>query len=82
MLKKQVSFDDVVHLIDEENIVTYVDFDCGITFLPGTPTNIRQINRERNYISRSCEKPQCVPSNDQHVKRQGISWDCYKIRNS
>ena len=32
--KKTVSFVDVVHFIDEENIVTYVDFDCGITFLP------------------------------------------------
>ena len=31
-LKKTVSFDDVVHFIDEENMVTYVDFDCGITF--------------------------------------------------
>ena len=66
-VKKTVSFDDVVHFLDEENIVTYVDFDCGITFLTETPTKIRQINRERNYISRSCEKPQCIPSNDQHV---------------
>ena len=48
-------------------MVTYVDFDCGITFFPETPTKIRQINRERNYISRSCEKPQCIPSNDQHT---------------
>ena len=31
-MKKNVSFDDVVHFIDEENMVTYVDFDCGITF--------------------------------------------------
>ena len=66
-VKNTVSFDDVVHFIDEENIVTYVDFDCAITFLPETPTEIRQINRERNYISRSCEKPPCIPSNDQHV---------------
>ena len=66
-VKKTVSFDDVVHFIDEENMVTYVDFDCGITFLPGTPTKNRQINRERNCISRSCEKPQCIPSNDQHT---------------
>ena len=66
-VKNTVSFDDVVHFIVEENIVTYVDFDCGITFLPETPTKIRQINRERNYISRSCEKPQCFPSNDQHA---------------
>ena len=47
-VRKTVSFDDVVHSIDEENIVTYVDFDCGITILPETPTKIRQINRERN----------------------------------
>ena len=66
-VKKTVSFDDVVHFSDEENIVTYVDFDCGFTFLTETPTEIRQINRERNYISRSCEKPQCILSNDQHI---------------
>ena len=66
-LKKTVSFDDVVHFIDEENMVTYVDFDCGITFFPETPTKIRQIKLERNYVSRSCEKPQCIPSNYQHT---------------
>ena len=66
-LKKTVSFDDVVHFIDEENMVTHVDFDCGITLFPETPTKIRQIKRKRNYISRSCEKPQCIPSNDQHT---------------
>ena len=66
-LKKTVSFDDVVHFFDEENMVTYVDFDCGITFFPENPTKFRQINREQNYISRSCEKPQCIPSNDQHI---------------
>ena len=64
-VKKSVSFDDVVHFIDEENMVTYVDFDCGITFFPKTPTKISQINRERSYICKSCEKPQCIPSNDQ-----------------
>ena len=47
-LKKTVSFDDVVHLIDEKNMGTYVDFDCGITFFPETPTKIRPINRDRN----------------------------------
>ena len=66
-VRKTVSFDDVVHFIDEENIVTYINFDCGITFLPETPTKIRQINRERKYSSRSCEKPHCIPSNDQHT---------------
>ena len=48
-------------------MVTYVDLDCGITFFPETPTKIRQIKRERKYKSRSCEKPQCFPSNDQHT---------------
>ena len=55
--KKTVSFDDVVHFIDEDNIVTYVDFACPITFFPETSTKVRQINGERNYISRSCENP-------------------------
>ena len=66
-VKKTVSFDDVVHFIDEENMVSYVGFDCGITFFPETPTKIRQINREGIYISRICEKPQYTPSNDQHT---------------
>ena len=66
-VRKTVSFDDVVHFIDEENIVTYINFDCDITFLPETPTKITQINRKRKYNSRSCEKPHCTPSNDQHT---------------
>ena len=66
-IKKTVSFDDVVHFNDEEIMVNYVVFDCGITFFPETPTKIRQSKRERNYISRSCEKPQCIPSNNQHT---------------
>ena len=64
--KKIVSFGDILHFIDEENIVTYVDFDYGVTVYPETPTRIRQINREPNYISRSCEKPKCIPGNNQH----------------
>ena len=59
-LKKTVSFDDVVRFIDEENMVTYVDFDCGITFFPETPTKIRQIKRERNYIS--VKNPNAFPA--------------------
>ena len=64
--KKTVSFDDIVHFIHEEDIVTYEDFDCGITFYPETPTKIRQINRERNYLSRPCDKSNCITSNDRH----------------
>ena len=61
-----VFLDDIVHFVAEEDIVTYGDFDCGINFYPEIPTKIRQINRERNYLSRSCEKTKCIPSNDQH----------------
>ena len=57
------SFDDILLFIDE-NIVTYVYFDCGITFYPETPTKFRQIYRERNYFSRSCEKLKCIPTSD------------------
>ena len=65
IFKKTVSFDDNVHFIDEENIVTYVDFDSVITFYPETPTKIRRIKREQNYISRSCEKHKCIRGNNQ-----------------
>ena len=65
-VKKTVSFNDVVHFIDDDYMVTFVDFDCGIMFFPKTPTKIKESNREQNYISKSCEKPNCIPSNDQH----------------
>ena len=55
-----------MNFIDEENIVIFVDFDCGITFYPETPTKVRQINRKGNYTSRSCDKPYSTPSKDQH----------------
>ena len=54
--KNTVFLDDIVHFIDEENIVTYVDFDSDFTFYSETPTNIRQINQERNHNSPFCEK--------------------------
>ena len=66
-VKKTVSSDNVVPFIDKEYMVTYLDFDCGIMFIPETPRKIRHINQERNYISRSCEKPQSNPSNDQYT---------------
>ena len=56
-----------MHFIDDEKIVIYVDFDCGMNFIPETPTKIRQIKEKRNNISRSFEKLQCIPSNDQHI---------------
>ena len=44
-VKNIVSFDDVVNFIDEESIVSYVDFDCGMTFFPETPTKIQSTFR-------------------------------------
>ena len=38
IFKKIVSFDEIVHFINANNIVTYDDLDCGITFYPETPT--------------------------------------------
>ena len=64
--KKTVPFDDILHFIDEEDNVTYEEFDCGITFYHKTPTKIGEINRERNYISRFREKSKCLTSNDRH----------------
>ena len=65
--RKTVSFDDIVHFIEEDNFLTHVGFDSGVTFHPQTATKIRQSSRERNYISRSCEKTnKCSPGNDQH----------------
>ena len=64
--KRTVSLDDIVHFIDEENIVNCVHFGCCVTFYPETPTKIIQINRERIYISRSFGKHKCIPSNDQY----------------
>ena len=49
--KNIVSSDDIVHLINDKNLVTYEDFDCVNTFYPETPTKFKQINRERKYIS-------------------------------
>ena len=63
--RKIVSFNDILHFTDEEDIVTYEEFDCGITLYPETPTTFSEINRKRNDVSRSCEKSKCIPSNDQ-----------------
>ena len=65
-IKNLASFSDIVYFIVEENIVNYENFDCGFTFYTETSTKIRQINRERNYVCRSCEKLNCIPSDDQY----------------
>ena len=64
--RKRFFCDDIVHFNDKENLVTYVDFLCGITFYPEASTKVKQFNRERKNFCRSCEKPKCITSNDQH----------------
>ena len=41
--KKTVYFDDMVHVIEEENIVTFVVFDCRINFYPEASINVKPI---------------------------------------
>ena len=65
LFKRAISFDDLVHFIDQEDIVTNLDFDCGITFYPEAPTKVEKFNREEKSISRSCETPKCITNNDQ-----------------
>ena len=77
IFEETVSSDDIVHVTDEENIVTYVDFDCGSTFYPETAAKLREINRGRKYFSKSCEKLECNPSNDQ----QNRSFDEQRTSN-
>ena len=55
--RRTLSFGYRLHFIDEENIVSYVSFDCGITFYPEAPMEIGEINRELKNFSSSCEKP-------------------------
>ena len=68
-----------MHFVDEENIVTYVDFRCDITSYPETPTKVRQINREQKYISGFCEKLKCVPSNNQQQYNSKIFVNPYNL---
>ena len=61
-LKKTVSFDDVVHFIDEENMVTYVDFDCGITFFPENPTKLNSPTENRITFPDPVKNPIAFPA--------------------
>ena len=62
--RKRFVFEDIVHFIDEENSnVTYVDFECGITFHFEAPKKVGKIKKK---ISRPCEIPKCIKINDQH----------------
>ena len=47
----------MVLFIDGESILTYVDFDCGITFYPETSRKVKDINRERKAIHDTVKIP-------------------------
>ena len=44
VFEKTVSFDDIAHFSDEENIKIFEDFDCDITLYPETPTEVAHID--------------------------------------
>ena len=60
-VKKTVSFDDVVHFIDKENMATYVDFDGGIKFLPETPTKSDRATENRITFPDLVKNPNAFP---------------------
>ena len=64
--KKAVSLADMVHFIDEDKMVTHVDFECGTVFCPEAPTDIKRINRERRIIPGPFKIPKCIPSKARH----------------
>ena len=57
-----VSFDGVVHFIDEEKMVTYVDFDCGITFFPENPTKLDRSTENRITFPDPVKNPKAFPA--------------------
>ena len=61
-LKETVSFDDVVHFIDGENMVTYVDFDCDITFFPETPKKINRSSENEITFPDPVKNPNAFPA--------------------
>ena len=59
---EMVYFDDIVHFIDEDNNVTFVDFDCGSTFNIEAATKVRQTFPDPV----KSEEFKCIPNNDQY----------------
>ena len=59
--KKTVAFDDIVHFIDEEDIVTYEDFDCGITFYPETATKSERSTENGITFPEPLKNPSAFP---------------------
>ena len=60
--EKTVSFDDIVHFIDEENIAKYMDFDCGITFNLKFSQNSNRSSQDGIIFPDSVENPSAFPA--------------------
>ena len=59
--RKTLSIDDIAHFFDEENIVTYEDLDCGITFYAETPTKKDRSIENGITFPDSVENPSAFP---------------------
>ena len=59
--KNTVSFDDTVHFIDEEDIITYEDSDCAITFYPEIPTKKVRSTENGTTSPDPVKKPSAFP---------------------
>ena len=59
--EKSKSFDDIMHLIVDENIVTYEDFGCGITLCSGTPKKSGRSTENGITIPDPVKKPTAFP---------------------
>ena len=61
IFRKIVSFDYIVHFIDEENIATYEDLDCGIAFYPETPKKSDRSIENGNTLPHPEKNPSAFP---------------------
>ena len=59
--RKTVSFLDIVLFIDEQNIVTYVELDCGITFYPETLQKSDRSPENRISFPEPLKNPSAFP---------------------
>ena len=64
-LKKSVCFENIVHIIDEKNILIYLDFVCGVTFYSETPTKTNNPTANRKLF----QDPVKIPSASQVTVR-------------
>ena len=60
--KKTAGFDDVVNFIDEEDVVIYVNFDCGITLFPEPPSKLDRSTENGITFPDPLKNPKTFPA--------------------